>query len=134
MDGDGIFLEWSANDRRLVAYLCSDNTIMNLCAFMPSEEARVDLDTQGDSECGKFLSSSMPFFILQLTRACVGWQAVGDKESILQGFSEFTSGVQNIIQSADQCLKVWNLYDMDPLATWVECSTIGRCCTSVPAM
>ncbi|OQE29848.1 hypothetical protein PENSTE_c002G06657 [Penicillium steckii] len=96
VDKRGIFLEWGGKDRRLVAYPCSDNKIMNLCAFMPSEEARVQ-DTQSD-----------------------GWQAVGDKQSILQGFSEFTPAVQNIIQSADQSLKVWDLYDMDPLATWVK--------------
>lgn len=34
----GAFVEWSAPDRRLVAYPCSDDKIMNMCAFAPSSE------------------------------------------------------------------------------------------------
>lgn len=48
VDDPGLFVEWSANDRRLVAYPCSENKVFNLCAFMPSAEAKVD--TQEDSE------------------------------------------------------------------------------------
>lgn len=51
----GLFLEWSAKDRRLVAYPCSDSTIFNLCAFMPSSEATID--TQDNGEWGEALCS-----------------------------------------------------------------------------
>lgn len=44
----------------------------------------------------------------------------GDKKSIIQGFSGFAPAVQNIIRNADQNLKVWELYDMDPMSTWVK--------------
>jgi hypothetical protein len=37
----GVFIEWAAEDRRVVAYPCANNTIFNLCAFMPSSEAAV---------------------------------------------------------------------------------------------
>lgn len=35
----GVFFEWAAEDRRVVAYPCANNTVFNLCAFMPSSEA-----------------------------------------------------------------------------------------------
>ena len=44
----GLFLEFSAKDRRLVAYPCSNNKILNICAFMPSVEAQVDGQTDGE--------------------------------------------------------------------------------------
>jgi salicylate hydroxylase len=37
----GVFIEWSADDRRLVAYPCSDDTVYNLCGFGPTAEAGV---------------------------------------------------------------------------------------------
>jgi salicylate hydroxylase len=42
----GAFVEWSAPDRRLVAYPCSDDKIMNMCAFAPSSEFQ-DPDSTG---------------------------------------------------------------------------------------
>lgn len=50
----------------------------------------------------------------------LGWQMAGDKQCIVQGFSEFNPAVQAIIRSADQSLKVWDLYDMDAPSTWVK--------------
>lgn len=38
----GVFIEWAAEDRRLVAYPCSDSKVFNLCAFMPSNEEKSD--------------------------------------------------------------------------------------------
>jgi hypothetical protein len=35
----GVFIEWAADDRRLVAYPCSDSKIFNLCGFMPTTES-----------------------------------------------------------------------------------------------
>ncbi|EKV17002.1 hypothetical protein PDIG_17160 [Penicillium digitatum PHI26] len=91
----GLFIEWASNDRRLVAYPCSDNKILNLCAFVPLEE--VHADNQSDN-----------------------WQTVGDNATIVKAFSKFSPGVQQIIASADKTLKVWDLYDMDALPTWTR--------------
>lgn len=49
----------------------------------------------------------------------IGWQADGNKSSILKAFSEFPSGVRKIIESADNP-KVWDLYDMHGLPTWTR--------------
>ncbi|KAJ5496168.1 Monooxygenase FAD-binding [Penicillium fimorum] len=91
----GVFVEWAANDRRLVAYPCSDSKILNLCAFVPLN--KVQADDQSDS-----------------------WQAAGDKATIVEAFSKFSPGVQQIIASADRNLKVWDLYDMEALPTWTR--------------
>lgn len=37
----GVFIEWAADDRRLVAYPCSDGMVYNLCGFGPTAEAGV---------------------------------------------------------------------------------------------
>ncbi|KAJ5807698.1 Monooxygenase FAD-binding [Penicillium robsamsonii] len=91
----GVFIEWASDDRRLVAYPCSDSKILNLCAFVPLHE--VQADGQSDS-----------------------WQAAGDKATIVKAFSKFSPGVQQIIASADRNLKVWDLYDMEALPTWTR--------------
>jgi salicylate hydroxylase len=44
----GVFMEWAADDRRLVAYPCSNNTVYNLCGFGPTAEAGVQ-DGVGES-------------------------------------------------------------------------------------
>jgi hypothetical protein len=43
----GVFIEWASDDRRLVAYPCSDNKVLNLCAFMPSKETKTDTHSGG---------------------------------------------------------------------------------------
>lgn len=48
MADPGVFIEWASEDRRLVAYPCSDNKVFNLCAFLPSSE--VNHDGSRDSE------------------------------------------------------------------------------------
>ncbi|OKO92239.1 hypothetical protein PENSUB_12801 [Penicillium subrubescens] len=69
--------------------------VFNLCAFMPSNE--VNDDTQKDE-----------------------WQTVGEKQTIVQGFSKFHPGVQKIVEHAEANLKVWELYDMETLPTWTS--------------
>lgn len=49
----------------------------------------------------------------------IDWQANGNKSSIQKAFSNFPSGVQKIIESADNP-KVWDLYDMPGLPTWTR--------------
>lgn len=58
----GDFIEWSAADRRLVAYPCSNDTILNLCAFLPSSEA--GNGGEGDKKGGFRLRSPFPFVFI----------------------------------------------------------------------
>ncbi|KAJ5698051.1 hypothetical protein N7462_000056 [Penicillium macrosclerotiorum] len=98
VEDPGIFMEWATEGARLVAYPCSDNKVFNLCAFLPSKEAESSA-SQVD-----------------------GWQTVGDQNAVVQGFADFHPGVQQIVQDADQNLRVWDLYDMEMLPTW----TVGQ--------
>lgn len=50
----GVFIEWAAEDRRIVAYPCANNTIFNLCTFIPSSEAAVP------AKGGKFAFNFLP--------------------------------------------------------------------------
>ncbi|KAF9894800.1 hypothetical protein FE257_004421 [Aspergillus nanangensis] len=97
----GVFIEWATTDRRLVAYPCSNNETFNLCAFIPTEEAG------GIAE---------------------GWQATGNRRALINGFSMFEAGVQALVEDSPQDdLKMWELFDMKPLATWVNghCAVLG---------
>ncbi|KAI9039426.1 FAD-dependent oxidoreductase [Aspergillus affinis] len=89
----GTFIEWAASDRRLVAYPCSDNQILNLAGFLPTTEA---------GELGE------------------GWQATGNKRALVQGFSSFSPSVKALVENAGDDLKVWELYDMKVLPSWVR--------------
>ncbi|OKL58155.1 hypothetical protein UA08_06511 [Talaromyces atroroseus] len=90
----GVFVEWASGDRRLVAYPCTNDTIYNLCAFVPSAEAGVKADA--------------------------GWQASGSKQALIEAFSTFSDGVQEMINQADDNLKVWELHDMEALPIWTK--------------
>ncbi|KAJ5631911.1 uncharacterized protein N7484_012011 [Penicillium longicatenatum] len=92
---EGIFIEWASDTCRLVAYPCSNSKVYNLCAFVPSRE--VEFDTQAD-----------------------GWQTVGDKDTIIRMFSNFTLGVRKMVEEADDKLKVWDMFDMEALPTWTK--------------
>ena len=50
----------------------------------------------------------------------IGWQATGDKSTLMRTFSKYSPGVQRIIESAEENLKVWDLYDMQQLPTWTR--------------
>ncbi|KAE8150685.1 FAD/NAD(P)-binding domain-containing protein [Aspergillus avenaceus] len=89
----GVFIEWSADDRRFVAYPCSDSKVFNICGFLPTAEAGM----YGD-----------------------GWQAKGDKSLLAKAFSDFTPAVKHLIDSAGEDLKVWELFDMARLPSWVK--------------
>ncbi|KAJ5313097.1 hypothetical protein PENANT_c018G09423 [Penicillium antarcticum] len=91
----GVFIEWASDDRRLVAYPCSDDKMFNLCAFMPSTETKTDTHNGGS-------------------------QAAGDKATIVNAFLKFSPGVRRIIDSAENDLKVWDLYDMKSLPNWTK--------------
>lgn len=93
VDKPGVFVEWATTDRRLVAYPCSNNKIFNICAFLPTAEAG---------------------------NIAEGWQAVGSKSTVTQGFSKFNPGVRSIVDNAGDDLKAWQLFDMERLPAWVN--------------
>lgn len=39
---------------------------------------------------------------------------------MVKAFSKFSPGVQKIMDSAEEQLKVWDLYDMEGLPTWTH--------------
>lgn len=105
----GVFIEWARDDRRLVAYPCSNNKVFNLCAFLPTAEA-------GGLGEGKHHTR----FKSNILTGQVGWQAVGSKDALASGFSGFGPAVKELVDGADDNLKVWELFDMKTLPTWVR--------------
>ncbi|KAE8373193.1 hypothetical protein BDV26DRAFT_297173 [Aspergillus bertholletiae] len=89
----GVFIEWAGGDRQVVAYPCSNNKIFNLCGFMPTAES------------GRYGE---------------GWQASGDKSALAKGFSGFAPSVRGLVDAAGDDLKVWELFDMERMPTWVR--------------
>lgn len=113
----GVFIEWAGGDRRLVAYPCSDNTMFNLCAFLPTAEA-------GDAAEG-ISRLPKPCRLNLFITIIAGWQAVGNKSALVDGFSEFSPEVRELVHGADENLKVWELFDMKSLPSWVRgCSAL----------
>lgn len=85
---------WIANDRRVVMYPCSRNTIMNFVCIHPRELS----DTKGND-----------------------WNQRGSKEALLRIYEDFAPDVHEILSEADvESLKAWPLLDMDQLPTWIN--------------
>lgn len=84
---------WFKDDRRVVCYPTSDNTLLNFVAIHPDEET-----TAGD-----------------------GWQQSATKESIAKVYKDFEPRVQALLDKADpETTKVWQLLDMEVIPTFVE--------------
>ncbi|KAL2835817.1 hypothetical protein BJY01DRAFT_252322 [Aspergillus pseudoustus] len=89
----GVFIEWEALKTRLVVYPCSDNKVLNMCAFVPTAQA----GEQGE-----------------------GWEATGNKGALVNAFAEFCPAVREFAERAGEDLKVWQLYDMESLPRWAQ--------------
>ncbi|OJJ57935.1 hypothetical protein ASPSYDRAFT_152819 [Aspergillus sydowii CBS 593.65] len=85
----GRFIEWTSGKTRLVVYPCSNNEVLNMCAFIPTAQ----IDAAGDAS---------------------------SKEIVIREFSEYCPTVQKLVDSTDEDLKAWQLYDMDTLPRWVS--------------
>ncbi|KAH6649269.1 hypothetical protein F5144DRAFT_480371 [Chaetomium tenue] len=91
---EGIMTMWIGNDRRLVMYPCSDNTMMNFVGIHPSE-----------------LSASKG----------EGWSRGASKDLLIEVFGGFGTTVRALLEMADvNALKVWTLLDMDRIPTWYK--------------
>ncbi|KAL2810152.1 hypothetical protein BJX63DRAFT_328766 [Aspergillus granulosus] len=89
----GVFIEWEALKTRLVMYPCSDNKVLNMCAFVPTAQA---------GEHGE------------------GWEATGNKGALVHAFADFCPAVREFVERAGEDLKVWQLYDMESLPQWAH--------------
>ncbi|KAH0413324.1 FAD/NAD(P)-binding domain-containing protein, partial [Aureobasidium melanogenum] len=96
----GAFVEWSAPDRRLVAYPCGDDKIMNMCAFAPSSEFQDPENTTVDE-----------------------YNTSGSMSLMLRAFKNFCPAVQAAMENSGDSLKIWDMYDMKTLPKWCEGST-----------
>ncbi|KAL4867784.1 hypothetical protein BDV12DRAFT_209604 [Aspergillus spectabilis] len=89
----GALMEWAAAGiARLVMYPCSNNEVLNLVAFMPTELV---------GNLGE------------------GWEVSGNKGVLVNGFSDFCPAVREVVGRAGEDLKVWQLYDMEALPHYV---------------
>ncbi|KAL4805176.1 hypothetical protein BDV18DRAFT_25535 [Aspergillus unguis] len=90
----GALMEWSlANTARLVMYPCQNNQVQNLVGFLPTEVV------------GKLKE---------------GYQTVGDKNVLTNAFKDFCPAVRELVGRAGEDLKMWQLYDMESLPTYVH--------------
>ncbi|KAL4794975.1 hypothetical protein BDV19DRAFT_178493 [Aspergillus venezuelensis] len=90
----GALMEWAApGTARLVMYPCSNNTVLNLVAFMPTD---------------------------QVGKLGEGWEVTGNKANLVGGFTDFCPAVREVVGRAGDDLKMWQLYDMKPLPSYVK--------------
>ncbi|KAJ4265119.1 hypothetical protein NW762_005365 [Fusarium torreyae] len=95
-DREGVLTMWMGDDRRLIMYPCSDNTVMNFVAIHPS-----DLSA-GSNKGG-------------------GWGRGGSKDLLREIFSAFEPRVLGLLELVDPSeLKLWTLLDMNRISTWYK--------------
>lgn len=86
---------WIGDDRRLVMYPCSNNTLMNFVAIHPSE--------------------------LSVAKSEDDWSRDGNKHTLTSVYSEFGPSVGSLLEMADESsVKVWTLLDMDRIPRWYK--------------
>jgi 2-polyprenyl-6-methoxyphenol hydroxylase-like FAD-dependent oxidoreductase len=88
-----------AQDRRVVVYPTSDNTLLNFVNIHPTSESQIQSEAPGSSD----------------------WQNQGNISKMLEIYKDFEPAVLKLLAMADQeTLKVWELLDMEQLPTWTE--------------
>ncbi|KAF2648392.1 FAD binding domain-containing protein [Lophiostoma macrostomum CBS 122681] len=92
---EGELTIWYADDRRVVMYPTSDNTILNFVCIHPSEDTA---EISGEN-----------------------WDQTGDIDLLLQVYSSFGSDVRKLLSKAESgSVKVWTLLDMDTIKCWTN--------------
>ncbi|KAF5002126.1 hypothetical protein FGRMN_609 [Fusarium graminum] len=90
----GYMTMWMGDDRRLIMYPCSNNTVMNFVAIHPSS-----LSAGANKGCG--------------------WGRGGSKELLLEVYRDFEPRVRELLSLVVvEELKLWTLLDMDRIPTW----------------
>ena len=96
---------WMGDDRRLVMYPCSDNTMMNFVGIHPS-------DLSASKGEGK-LSYRAGWVAIITFLICYRMESWSDV------YSTFEPTVQSLLGMVDiSALKVWTLLDMDRIPAW----------------
>ncbi|EMC99531.1 hypothetical protein BAUCODRAFT_63413 [Baudoinia panamericana UAMH 10762] len=90
----GYLTMWIAEDRRVVMYPCSNNTMMNFVAIHPSRESEADVTGEG-------------------------WQESASKARMLDIYKAFAPEVRAILEKAEDP-KVWKLLDMKQMPTFIH--------------
>lgn len=49
-----------------------------------------------------------------------GWEATGNKKTLVKGFADFCPAVRELVGRAGDDLKMWQLYDMEALPHYVD--------------
>ncbi|KAG9256752.1 uncharacterized protein F5Z01DRAFT_697552, partial [Emericellopsis atlantica] len=89
---DGYMTMWIGNDRRIIMYPCSDNTLMNFVAIHPSSLSAAKEE---------------------------GWNRTGSKTNLIEIFESFGPTVKALLGMVDEAsLKVWTLLDMERIPRW----------------
>ncbi|KAJ5369081.1 uncharacterized protein N7496_008841 [Penicillium cataractarum] len=98
-DNRNTLIEWTGPDRRIICYPCSNHSIANFGAFVPSTEV-----TTSNRE----------------------WNNRASKEQLLQCFEKFDPSIRQILnQVPEDGLKIWELFDMQNLPSWAnDCSAL----------
>jgi 2-polyprenyl-6-methoxyphenol hydroxylase-like FAD-dependent oxidoreductase len=105
---EGYMTMWMGDDRRLIMYPCSNNTIMNFVGIHPSELS---------ASKGEGMSTMESDCPPQLT--VPGWNRGVSKEVLLDVYSSFEATVKALLEMVDiEALKVWTLLDMDKIPRW----------------
>ncbi|KAF4962159.1 hypothetical protein FSARC_9733 [Fusarium sarcochroum] len=95
-DREGYMTMWMGDDRRLIMYPCSDNTVMNFVAIHPSSLSA------GVNKGG-------------------GWGLGGSKDLLREIFRDFEPRVLALLDLVDASeLKLWTLLDMNRIPTWYK--------------
>ncbi|KAK4496943.1 hypothetical protein PRZ48_011392 [Zasmidium cellare] len=89
---------WTKGSKKIVMYPCKGGSLMNFVVLHPSHESAHELaDSSG------------------------AYQATGNKDKMIQIFSEFAPSVIELLRMADdQSLKVWNLLDLEKMPAFVH--------------
>jgi 2-polyprenyl-6-methoxyphenol hydroxylase-like FAD-dependent oxidoreductase len=95
VDTDGELSIWYANDRRVVLYQTSDNSVLNFVCIHPEAET--------SDEAGE------------------GWNQVGNLDRLLQVYETFDPALLRLLSKAEpQSIKVWKLLDMKVIPSWTN--------------
>lgn len=110
---EGYLCLWMADDRRLVMYPCSNNTIMNFVGIHPSSLSETK------REDGKTFIVHQ--FRISTDLNVLGWDNGASKEALLKVYKEFGPQVQALLKLANaSSLKIWTLLDMDRIPRWFK--------------
>lgn len=91
----GNLLIWYGNDRRVVMYPTSDNSILNFVCIHPEAETS---DDSGE-----------------------GWDQTSNLEKLLQVYASFDPALLQLLKKADPLnIKIWTLLDMKVIPNWTK--------------